>query len=166
VEGGEDGLPDGWLRYIIPSEDTNRSRWPVHPDWEVIQGAFDEEKQEDIECTQVMYKEKLICGDEETQLYMTTEKSIKTSVIEGKDSIGRLIRERKREVNLRRLIAQIAGCAITVEAWRKKSDDVEADTSDTFQFIYNAVEEYLAKRQRDYGALVRKKRVLYDLAIA
>src|SRR2546429_9359977 len=40
VGGGEDGLPDGWLRYIIPTEDPNRSRWPVHPDWQVIQSAF------------------------------------------------------------------------------------------------------------------------------
>src|SRR5579884_708924 len=40
VGGGVDGLPDGWLRYVVPTEDTNRSRWPVHPDWQVIQGAF------------------------------------------------------------------------------------------------------------------------------
>ncbi len=40
VGGGEDGLPDGWLRYVVPTEDTNRSRWPVHPDWQVIQRAF------------------------------------------------------------------------------------------------------------------------------
>jgi hypothetical protein len=39
---GEDGLPDGWLRYVIPSDDTNRARWPVHPAWEVIQRAADE----------------------------------------------------------------------------------------------------------------------------
>jgi hypothetical protein len=39
--GAGDGLPDGWLRYVIPSAtDTTRSRWPVHPAWEVIQGAF------------------------------------------------------------------------------------------------------------------------------
>ena len=38
--GGEDGLPDGWLRYVVPTEDTNRSRWPVHPDWQVVQSAF------------------------------------------------------------------------------------------------------------------------------
>jgi len=39
--GGSDGLPDGWLRYVIPSaEDVNRSRWPVHPCWQVIQAAF------------------------------------------------------------------------------------------------------------------------------
>jgi len=35
-----DGLPDGWLRYVVPVEDDNRSRWPTHPIWEVIQGAF------------------------------------------------------------------------------------------------------------------------------
>ncbi len=40
VGGGADGLPDGWLRYVVPMEDTNRSRWPVHPDWQVIQAAF------------------------------------------------------------------------------------------------------------------------------
>src|SRR5205823_8174930 len=40
--GGEDGLPDGWLRYVIPTDDSNRARWPVHPAWEVIQRAADE----------------------------------------------------------------------------------------------------------------------------
>jgi hypothetical protein len=41
-EGGRDGLPDGWLRYILPTDDTNRSRWPVHPVWTVVQSAFQE----------------------------------------------------------------------------------------------------------------------------
>ncbi len=40
LAGGSDGLPDGWLRYVLPSEDSNRSRWPVHPAWEVVQAAF------------------------------------------------------------------------------------------------------------------------------
>src|SRR6266581_1778325 len=43
VAGGEDGLPDGWLRYVLPNEDSNRSRWPVHPAWTVMQGAFTED---------------------------------------------------------------------------------------------------------------------------
>lgn len=38
--GGEDGYPDGWLRYIIPTDDQNSSRWPVHPAWKVVQAAF------------------------------------------------------------------------------------------------------------------------------
>jgi hypothetical protein len=40
VEGGDDGLPDGWLRYVLPNEDSNHSRWPVHSAWSVVQGAF------------------------------------------------------------------------------------------------------------------------------
>jgi hypothetical protein len=28
-----------WLRYCIPTGDVNRSRWPVHPLWQVIQAA-------------------------------------------------------------------------------------------------------------------------------
>lgn len=43
IAGGENGLPDGWLRYVLPSEDSNRSRWPVHPAWTVVQGAFSQE---------------------------------------------------------------------------------------------------------------------------
>ncbi len=40
VEGGEDGLPDGWLRAVNPSSDTNRARWPTLPTWKVIQAAY------------------------------------------------------------------------------------------------------------------------------
>jgi len=43
VAGGEDGLPDGWLRYVLPNEDSNRSRWPIHPAWAVVQRAFAED---------------------------------------------------------------------------------------------------------------------------
>ncbi len=42
IEGNADGLPDGWLRYVMPTEDSNRSRWPVHPAWVVVQSAFAE----------------------------------------------------------------------------------------------------------------------------
>jgi hypothetical protein len=48
VAGGEDGLPDGWLRYVLPSEDSNRSRWPVHPAWVVVQGAFSEDSTNEL----------------------------------------------------------------------------------------------------------------------
>ena len=40
VEGGEDGLPDGWLRCVLPSSDSNRARWPTHPVWKIIQTAY------------------------------------------------------------------------------------------------------------------------------
>jgi len=43
VGGDVDGRPDGWLRYVVPADrDTVRSRWPVHPTWKLIQGAFQE----------------------------------------------------------------------------------------------------------------------------
>jgi hypothetical protein len=41
VNGGPDGLPDGWLRCVVPSQtDKQRARWATHPAWKVIQGAF------------------------------------------------------------------------------------------------------------------------------
>jgi hypothetical protein len=40
VDGGLDGLPDGWLRCVVPTDDKNRSRWPTHPTWQLIQAAF------------------------------------------------------------------------------------------------------------------------------
>ena len=40
VEDGPDGLPDGWLRCVVPSDDTNRARWPTHPTWQLVQAAF------------------------------------------------------------------------------------------------------------------------------
>jgi len=43
--GGEDGLPDGWLRCVRPTKDTNRARWPSHPVWPVVQNAFQEPNQ-------------------------------------------------------------------------------------------------------------------------
>ena len=40
VGGGADGLPDGWLRCVLPSSDSNRARWPTHPVWAVVQSAY------------------------------------------------------------------------------------------------------------------------------
>jgi hypothetical protein len=40
VNGGPDGLPDGWLRCALFNGDKNRSRWPTHSAWNVLQGAF------------------------------------------------------------------------------------------------------------------------------
>jgi hypothetical protein len=45
VQGGEDGLSDGWLRAALPGEDTNRSQWQAHPAWMVIQAAFCKESE-------------------------------------------------------------------------------------------------------------------------
>jgi len=37
--GSEDARP--WLRYTIPTDDSNNRRWPLHPVWSVVQHAFD-----------------------------------------------------------------------------------------------------------------------------
>jgi hypothetical protein len=38
LDGGVDGLPDGWLRYTLTSSaDSNQARWVVHPAWRVVQ---------------------------------------------------------------------------------------------------------------------------------
>lgn len=134
--GGADGLPDGWLRYVMPSEDSNRSRWPVHPCWRVIQGGF---------------------------LAPASDSSVELEPLQ---------RQCKRKVNMLRALAAIAGYASTTEAWRRgyaderlsgASDDVEPDISDTFHFLYENVQVYLDERGRDFGKLVRKKRVLYRI---
>jgi hypothetical protein len=40
VDHADENGPDGWLRCVVPSSDTKRSRWPTHPVWRVVQGAF------------------------------------------------------------------------------------------------------------------------------
>ncbi|GCE05598.1 hypothetical protein [Dictyobacter aurantiacus] len=39
---GDDEHVDGWLRYVMPTEDSHRERWPTHPAWVVLQSAFSE----------------------------------------------------------------------------------------------------------------------------
>jgi hypothetical protein len=139
VGGGDDGWPDGWLRYVVPSEDTNRARWPVHPDWEVIQGAF------------------------------ASWSSAPGTSANGLD-LGPYVRKRKYAVNMRRMVAQIAGCVVTSEAWRLIGDDagdadVDADLSDTFHFLYQQVVDYLKEKERDFASVVHKKRVVYSIGV-
>ncbi|GHO88719.1 hypothetical protein KSZ_67250 [Dictyobacter formicarum] len=48
ADGDADGDADGWLRYVMPTEDSNRSRWPTHPAWVVLQSAFSEPSEPDL----------------------------------------------------------------------------------------------------------------------
>jgi len=75
----DDGLPDGWLRLVMPSEDSNRSRWSVDASWEVIQAAFIEEEEAYRELGDVVYHE-------------------------------------EKEVNVRRMLAQVSGCLVSMAA--------------------------------------------------
>ena len=144
VDGGEDGLPDGWLRYVVPVHDLNRSRWPVHPAWRAIQGA----------CFAVLVRsgEPVLPAPESAAL-----------------DLEPFMRRRKREVNLQRALAAVAGYVSTIEAWRPALDGggsdqaIEPDISDTFHFVFENVIGYLDEKERDFRQLVHKKRVLYRL---
>jgi len=61
-------------------------------------------------------------------------------------------------VNLRRMVAQIAGCSITAEAWRPagRLAGAQVDLSDTFHFLYEEVESYLEEKKRDFNEQVQK----------
>lgn len=165
-----DGLPDGWLRYTIPSSDTNMARWPVHPAWLVLQAAY--------------------CSDV-AQVIDTATGEVSSMPA---SSIGSLIRERIRQVNIERLVQQISGCTSTLSAWLGgKQDDpplegieqvpILKQTHD-YHFVLHWLHEYmpryvmaaLAARVspdrpemlwKKYGAKfagdVQNKRVLYGL---
>jgi hypothetical protein len=79
--------------------------------------------------------------------------------------LGLFMRRRRYQVNLRRMVAQIAGYSITAEAWRPagRLDGAQPDLSDTFHFLYEKVESYLEEKKRNFNELVQKKRVLYSV---
>lgn len=144
VGGGEDGLPDGWLRYVVPTEDTNRSRWPVHPDWEVIQHAFEElplpetdyereerEKQERLaeierekeellaEVDAYLEKHPFLTPNTCKQVTPRRREQAAAPVVAPAPCDNRpFIRQRKREVNMEQGIRQVVGWLSTLEAWR------------------------------------------------
>jgi hypothetical protein len=153
VNGGDDGLPDGWLRYVTPTDDTNRSRWPVHPDWKVVQSAF----------AQVQLpgsNGELVQQEEESQPAPAPLVLGSTDPI--RFDLRPFIRRRKRKVNTDRMVAQIAGCLVTLEAWRPTTEtDVAPDLSDTMHYAYELVEDYLQKNARDFNDLTENKRLYY-----
>ena len=141
--GGEDGFPDGWLRYVVPSEDTNRSRWPVHPDWQVIQGAFAPLvlPETDIERKEREQEEMLQHVDDELAARPFVQEDIvpargrrhrqkapaaapvtapaeDTSAVSPLVNLKPYIRKRHYVENMRKMVGQVAGCVVTTEAWR------------------------------------------------
>ncbi len=102
IQGGEDGYPDGWLRYVAPSDDTNPARWPVHPAWLVVQSAF---------TTQT-----------ETAVNIQTGEVVEHPV---SLPLAVLIRDRQRQINVKKLAQQMGGCASTMSAWLSEKDAPE-----------------------------------------
>lgn len=99
LQGGQDSLPDGWLRYAVPSDDGNRARWSVHPAWSVVQSAFTSET--------------------ETAVNVNTGEVVELPV----SPLAVLVRQRHYEVNVKRLAQQVGGCATTLAAWLAGSVD-------------------------------------------
>jgi hypothetical protein len=170
VGGGVDGLPDGWLRYVVPTEDSNRSRWPVHPDWQVIQTAFqpafqseaqkEDERQEDASAPAQ-------AGEASRSAPVGMVPSVPLRLVP-------VMRKRHYQVNMRQMVAQVAGCVLTTEAWRpyedgKIPDEVEdADLSVTFHFLFERVLDYLQEKQQrkpnwSCAKTIERKRVVYQL---
>lgn len=146
TSGGDDGLPDGWLRYVVPADDKNRSRWPVHPDWKVVQAAF----------------QPVVLGSNA----LSSEPLSLVSTDPLRFDLRPFIRRRKRKVNTDRMVAQIAGCLVTLQAWRAEENrdpGVAPDLSDTLHYASALIEEYLEKSMRDFSLLVDKKRLLYSI---
>jgi hypothetical protein len=188
-------LPDGWLRYVEPSEDRNRARWPVHPDWEVIQRAFEPEPDEETPCEREERKrqeeEEELLQEVDAELaahpFQETETPVRrcrgqkqvapaasraSRVAEAAAELDLrpVVRKRKRQVNTRRMIEQLTGCFVTLEAWRgtpeqDASSGVEADLSDTVHYGYTLMQGYLEEKDRDFSEQVERKRVLYSVEV-
>jgi hypothetical protein len=186
ASGGTDGLPDGWLRYVVPTEDTNRSRWPVHPDWQVVQSAYAApalvEPESDYERAE-REKEEL---NQEVDAYLEAHPELlgtseqrkqkqpvkKAFVVPGIDpllfNLSPYIRERKRRVNVDQMVAQVTGCLSTLEAWTGYPDGgmttgISIDISVTLSSFYDLAQEYMQKKNKDFSRVVDKKRVLYSI---
>lgn len=167
VGGGADGLPDGWLRFVVPGEDTNRSRWLVAPEWEVLQApTLPVEVVADVSGAPGACDDASVAGGS----------GCGGAAPVALPSLTPFIRQRKYEVNIGRAVAAFAGYASTAEAFRwieyEKlgiEREVEPDISDTFHFLYGEVQAYLEekskkKKNADFASVVRKKRTLYHLA--
>ncbi len=75
---------------------------------------------------------------------------------------------------MRQMVAQVAGCVLTTEAWRPFADGVipdeidDADLSVTFHFLFEQVTDYLQEKQQrkpnwSCAKTIERKRVLYQL---
>lgn len=154
VNGDEEGNPDGWMRYIVPTEDTNRSRYPVHPDWKVIQQAFQVPTPSTSEEREQPTTEQAEPVDAAPSVAKPASDAI---------DIRPYIRKRKRKVRMEQLISQIAGCVVTVEAWREQQGQRPPTVDDTFEFVYQKVTAYMKRRKRNFVQAVEEKRNDYSI---
>ncbi len=125
IGGGEDGLPDGWLRLVTPTEDSNRSRWPVDASWEVIQSAFIESE----------------------ELYR---------------NLGEVVYHEEKEVNVRRMLAQIMGCLTSMAAQGVDLyPELGMSLPDVLIWLCAAIDIRCQLKETSFRRLVDEKRVKY-----
>jgi hypothetical protein len=122
VQGGPDGVPDGWLRYVAPSADTNPARWPVHPAWLVVQSACTTETHQAVN---------IVTGE----------------VVDHPVSapLADLIRERHYQQNSRRLAQQVGGCCSTLAAYLTPREQQEPlDLFGVFEWLFDHLPVFAA----------------------
>lgn len=81
---------------------------------------------------------------------------------EQTEGLGPIIRKRKREKNLERVTAAIAGYASTYAAW-DDTVSLEDDISVVFSKAYESVTQRLSEKGIDFAAKVQEKRALYSV---
>ncbi|GAC1427203.1 MAG: hypothetical protein NVSMB54_15690 [Ktedonobacteraceae bacterium] len=122
----DDGLPDGWLRLVVPNEhDYTRSRWPVDPAWEVIQSAFIENEE--------LYRD-----------------------------LGDVVYHEEKEVNVRRMLAQVSGCLVSLAAHGADLyPELGMSLPDVMVWLCSAIEIRCHMKETSFPRLVDERRSKY-----
>lgn len=76
------------------------------------------------------------------------------------DALGPLVREAKREVNIERGVAALAGYATTFAAWLNVDDEIEPET--LLALVADRVQERWSKREESLSDVIREKKFLYS----
>lgn len=76
------------------------------------------------------------------------------------DALGPLVREAKREVNIERGVAAMAGYATTLAAWLKVDDEIDPET--LLALVADRVQERWSKQEDCLSDVIREKKFLYS----
>jgi hypothetical protein len=76
------------------------------------------------------------------------------------DALGPLVREAKREVNIERGVAAMAGYATTLAAWLKVDDGIDPET--LLALVADRVQERWSKQEDSLPDVIREKKFLYS----
>jgi hypothetical protein len=76
------------------------------------------------------------------------------------DALGPLVREAKREVNIDRGVAAIAGYATTLAAWMRTDDEINPEM--LLALVADKVQERWGKREDSLPDVIREKKFLYS----